>query len=142
MGTRRGSVTEEKPETDPVELFLHVDKKVDDTKGQLGVIREVNIELKKMLERLEQRVDHGIARTGQENKTTLSEHSIKLNDLNHHVANLSEDVRGTREALGLAIKEVGDRTNLIYKSIVGIFFVVLVGGFVGFVFRELPSWFR
>jgi uncharacterized protein with von Willebrand factor type A (vWA) domain len=114
-----------------VELYLHVDKKVDDVKHQLGAVREVEMEIKKTLERLEQRVDNGVSRTGQDNKTTLAEHSMKFVELHHTLTNISA-----------AVKEVSERTNLIYKGILGIFFTVLLGGFVGFVVKELPSWFR
>lgn len=133
-------MTQDPKET--IDLYLHVDKKVDMVGAQLGTIREVEIELKKTLERLEQRVDHGIARTGQENKQTLNEHSIKLNDLSHDMRSLGEAIKNTNESLGKAISEVGAKSNLIYKGIVGIFFTVILAGFVGFVFKQLPIWLK
>lgn len=125
-----------------VDLYLHVDKKVDAVSAQLGTIREVEIELKKTLERLEQRVDNGVARTGQENKTTLAEHSMTLNDMKHQMSGLGELLKGSTSELAKGIKAVGDRTDLIYKSIVAIFFSVLLAGFIGFIFKQLPIWFK
>lgn len=124
-------MTDELDKKNNVELYLHVDRKVDAVKVDLGVVREVEMEIKKTLERLEGRVDNGLSRTGQENKNTLAEHSIKFVELGHSM-----------KEIGAAVKEVSDRTNLIYKGILGIFFTVLLGGFVGFMFKELPTWFR
>lgn len=134
-------MSEEKAK-DIIDLYIHNDKKVEAVNAQLGAIREVEIELKKTLERLEQRVDHGIARTGQENKNTLNEHSIKLNDLAHDMKTLGDAVRMSNEDLGKAILGVGQKTDLIYKGIIAIFFTVMVAGFVGFIFKQLPLWFK
>ncbi len=130
-------------EKDPaINLFLHVDKKVDETKAGIGLIRETEIELKQMLTRLENRVDNGVSRTGQENKQALAEQALKINDLAHDLKGFEKEMRSSFIELATAVKSVGGRTDLIYKSIVGIFFVVLLGGFIGFVFKELPTWFK
>ncbi len=127
---------------DPIELFFHVDKKVDLVKGEIWNIREMEIEIKKMVEKIEDRVDNGVSRTGQENKTTLAEHSVKLAELSHEIKDIGSIVISETKTLRDSIDTVSERTNLIYKGIVGIFFTILLGGFIGFMFKELPTWFK
>lgn len=68
-----------------IELFKHVDGKVDKARDEMFKVKEVEIQLKDMLVQLQKRIDFGVAKTGQENKTALNEQSLILRDIHHRL---------------------------------------------------------
>jgi len=99
---------------------------VEFNRHELSTIKEVEITLKDMLSHLTNRVDNGVAVTGQENKTTLSKHSLILNDIKHEQQ--VQDVKFSLEIekMGDNIKTIGGTTRRIYYSIL----MIILSGFV------------
>ena len=113
---------------DAIHLFVRNDEKMDMVKTDLQDYRVQAVEMSKRMDRIDDRVDNGVAKTGQMNSAKIAEHAVELGKLIQQVGGLDEEINNQESGIFKQIREIKEAVGLIYKGIVGIFFTVIAGG--------------
>lgn len=81
-------------------LYLAADQKIDKVKDQITELYRETHTNKEQISHLFNRLDFGVAKTGQENATKLTEMAVKLNNLEHELAGEKSTVQQLEKNLG------------------------------------------
>ncbi len=79
-------------------LYLAADHKIDKITGQVTELYRESHTNKEQISHLFNRLDFGVSKTGQENAAKLTEHAVKINDLEHRLA-VSESTNKQNEKI-------------------------------------------
>lgn len=109
-------------------LYLATDQKIDKMKDQITELYRETHTSKEQIGHLFNRLDFGVAKTGQENSTKLTELAVKMNDLDHEFA-------GERSTLQQLEKNLGRITaGIFWVSFTGI-----LGGLLALAYQILRA---
>lgn len=81
-------------------LYLAADQKIDKAKDQITELYRETHTNKEQIAHLFNRLDFGVAKTGQENAAKLTEMAVKLNNLEHELAGEKSTVHQLEKNLG------------------------------------------
>ena len=119
---------EKETQGNEVALYLAADKKIEKIKDQVGELSQRDLNLSQKIDHLTNRIDFGVAKTGQKTLEKVTEMAVKLNDFEHEMA-------GQKATLN-------QHDRILGRIVTGIFwitFVVVFGGLVGFGFHFLKG---
>lgn len=81
-------------------LYLAADQKIDKINGQVTELYRESHTNKEQIAHLFNRLDFGVSKTGQENATKITEHAVKINDLEHRLAVAESTNKHNEKILG------------------------------------------
>ena len=119
-----------KKQFDAFYLFIRTDEKYEEISAQMHDVKIDLENLKNSQDKMEGRVNMGVAVTGQNNSRTISEHAVEIGKLIQKVSDLDGFINHPETGLFKQNKEIKERLDVLYRGIVGIFFTVLCGGAV------------
>jgi hypothetical protein len=108
-------------------LFRLADDKIEKIKTDMGRINEQMSEIKVRIDRVTDRVDNGVAVTGQK---TLE----KVMDLVNQVSSLAVDLEKKQQIIMMLSEQV----KVIHKWVFWVAFSGVVGGILSFLFKAIP----
>lgn len=113
---------------DPIYLFIRTDEKYEEVRAELHDVRKEQTEQRNTIDRIEKRMDFGVAVTGQKNADELKAHAVTLDRLVRTQELEQQRLTGVEKALLHEIGEIKKWLIPIYKGIVAIFFTLVAGG--------------
>lgn len=109
-------------------LYLSVDLKIDKVKDQITELYRETHTNKEQISHLFNRLDFGVAKTGQENAAKLTEVAVKMNNLEHELA-------GEKSTLQQLEKNLGRITaGIFWVSFTGV-----LGGMLALAYQIIKS---
>lgn len=115
---------------DPIHLFVRTDEKYEEVRAEVHDIHVEQKELKSNQDRIEKRIDFGVAVTGQKNSDELARQAVDISRLQQTQGLQELKVSELEKTLNDKLDRIGKSVDLIYKGIVTIFFTLVVGGIV------------
>jgi uncharacterized coiled-coil DUF342 family protein len=116
----------EKDQNSDYQLFLSVDQKLDKLKDQVSELFQKDNSTKERIDHLFNRLDFGVAKTGQENSAKITELAVKINDIQHELASEKSTVVHLEKILGR-----------ITAGIFWVSFAGILGGLLSVVYQIL-----
>src|SRR6185295_14004178 len=74
-------VTDDPKHFDPIHLFIRTDEKYEEVRAEVHDLNIQQKDIRNNLERVEKRVDFGVAVTGNKNSEELSRHAVDIGQL-------------------------------------------------------------
>ncbi len=93
-------ILEKESEGHDYSLYLAVDQKLDKLKDQVSELFQKDNSTKERIDHLFNRLDFGVAKTGQENSAKITDLAVKLNDIQHELAAEKSTVIHLEKVLG------------------------------------------
>lgn len=109
-------------------LYLAVDQKIDKIKDQITELYRETHTNKEQIAHLFNRLDFGVAKTGQENSAKLTELAVKTNNVEHELAGEKSTVQQLEKNLGR-----------ITAGIFWVSFTGVLGGLLALAYQVLRS---
>jgi hypothetical protein len=115
---------------DATYLYVRTDEKYEEVKAEVHDMKLEQKDLKNSLERIEKRVDFGVAITGNKNTEELGKHAVDIGQLKQTQELHALKLTDLEKSLGDKLEHIDKSVDLIYKGIVTIFFTLVIGGIV------------
>lgn len=107
-------------------LVIRTDEKYEENRAAIHDMELAQKDVANSLDRLEKRVDFGVAITGQKNSDELARQAVTIGEMKQTISILTNPETGVFKQ----IKDLADAVKLIYKGIVAIFFTLVISGLV------------
>jgi len=105
-------------------LYLAADLKIDKLKDQVSeLFQKVNSE-KERIDHLFNRLDFGVAKTGQENSAKITDLAVKINDIEHQLS-----------AGNSTVKQLEKVSGRIMSGIFWVSFAGVLGGLIALAYQ-------
>lgn len=124
-------MTEEMPRDrkfDPIYLFIRTDEKYEEVRAEMHDMKLALKDTINTLERVEKRIDFGVAVTGNKNSDELKLHAVEIDRLKRSYELEQQKLTNVEKTLLNEIGEIKKWLIPIYKGIVAIFFTLVAGG--------------
>lgn len=120
---------------DPIHLYIRTDEKYEEVRSEVEDMVKGHQDMKNTIERVEKRVDFGVAVTGQKNSEELGKQAVEIGKLKQTQELEQLKLINLEKTLGEKLDKISKAVDLIYRGIVGIFFTILCGGGVLYALR-------
>lgn len=120
---------------DPVHLYVRTDEKYEEIRAEMHDVQIEQKDMKNTIDRVEKRVDFGVAITGQKNSEELGRQAVDIGKLKQTQELEQLKLTNLEKTLLGEIKEIKSILAPIYKGILAIFFTLVTGGAVLYAFR-------
>ncbi len=124
---------------DPIHLYIRTDEKYEQIQTEMHDMALANKDMKNNLERVEKRVDFGVAVTGQKNAEELSKQSSEVALLKQTQIMQGMKITELENIIINNHKEIKRMLDPIYKGILAIFFSMLCGGAVMYALKKFGA---
>ena len=115
---------------DLTHLVIRTDEKYEQTRAEMHDLQMGHKDLENTVERIEKRIDFGVAVTGQKNADELARQAVDIGQLKQTQALQGQKVVDLEKDLSGKLDRISESVALIYKGIVTIFFTMVIGGLI------------
>lgn len=116
-----------KKQFDAFYLFIRTDEKYEEVQAQVHDMSIAVEQLKNTLENLESRVNQGVARTGNENKTATAEHAVRIALLDKDMNTTKDQLFNKETGLFKQFSDLRDWVSTFNRTVI-VFFITSVAG--------------
>lgn len=123
-------MNEASKEFDPIHLYIRTDEKYEEVRAQMHDLQIEQKDQRNNLDRVEKRVDFGVAVTGGKNAEELSKQAIVLGTLKQTVDGMNGQINHEESGIFKQIKELKELVSNLYRGILTIFFSTVIAGII------------
>lgn len=121
---------------DPIHLYVRTDEKYEEVRAEM---HDLHIELKDLKnnhDRVEKRVDFGVAVTGQKNAEELGRQAVVIGTITQTVDGIDAQINHEETGIFKQIKEIKELVSNLYRGILTIFFSTIIAGIIIYALKK------